>query len=175
MAKKTGQFYKFKWMLLAGVCAGSTLALTACGDNNSGQAEASPAVTQNSVAGRWYTQGQVSKGYTLFQANCAVCHKPDASGTLNWRNPDAQGKYPPPPLNGTAHTWHHPLSVLRMTVQRGGIALGGSMPGYADRLSADEIDAILAWVQSRWPDEIYVAWSQRNAQAGQMGQMMMRN
>lgn len=115
---------------------------------------------------RWYTQDQVMRGNALFQANCAVCHKPDASGTTNWREPDAQGKYPPPPLNGTAHTWHHPLPVLRRTVRNGGVPLGGSMPGFADKLKPDQIDDILAWVQSHWSDKVYGAWSGINAQAG---------
>jgi mono/diheme cytochrome c family protein len=114
---------------------------------------------------RWYTREQVMRGNVLFQANCAVCHKPDASSTPNWREPDAQGKYPPPPLNGTAHTWHHPLSILRRTVRNGGVPLGGAMPGFADKLKPDEIDDILAWVQSHWSDKIYGTWSEINTQA----------
>ncbi len=39
------------------------------------------------------------------------------------------------------------------------------MPGFADKLTLDEINAILAWVQSHWPEEIYAVWHQRNEQA----------
>ena len=84
---------------------------------------------------RWYSQVQVARGDALFQENCASCHKPDASGTPNWRETDAEGKYPPPPLNGTAHTWHHPLSILRRTVSVGGVPLGGTMPGFGEKLN----------------------------------------
>ena len=120
---------------------------------------------QTTQPGRWYTQTQVIQGYHLFQTHCAECHKPDASGTREWRTLDAEGKLPPPPLNGTAHAWHHPLSVLRRTLRLGGVPLGGSMPGFADKLTAEQIDAILAWVQSQWSDEIYRIWYERDTQA----------
>ena len=123
------------------------------------------APSQMSPIGRWYSQAQVGRGNALFQENCASCHKPDASGTPNWRETDAQGKYPPPPLNGTAHAWHHPLSVLRRTVRVGGVPLGGTMPGFGEKLNSREVDEILAWVQSHWSDEIYRIWYERNEQA----------
>ncbi|MCM8855705.1 MAG: cytochrome c [Candidatus Thiodiazotropha sp.] len=114
---------------------------------------------------RWYSQVQVERGDPLFQTNCASCHKPDASGTPNWRDLDADGKLPPPPLNGTAHAWHHPLSILHRTVRVGGVPLGGTMPGFAETLNTEQINEILAWVQSHWSDEIYRIWHERNAQA----------
>lgn len=116
---------------------------------------------------RWYSRQQVNRGNVLFQTQCAVCHQPDASGTPDWKKLNADGKLPPPPLNGTAHTWHHPLSVLRRTVKIGGVPLGGSMPGFAGKLTDREIDDILAWVQSHWPSEIYAAWARRNSKASQ--------
>lgn len=119
------------------------------------------------VAGRWYTREQVERGNVVFQANCAGCHNPDASGTADWKQTDANGKYPPPPLNGTAHTWHHPMSILHRTVAMGGQRLGGSMPGFGENLTAAQITDVLAWVQAQWPDEIYAAWKQRNDQATQ--------
>ena len=118
------------------------------------------------ITTRWYTTEQTVKGYPLYQANCAVCHKPDASGTENWQQQDANGNLPPPPLNGTAHAWHHPLPILRRTVYFGGMPVGGVMPGFGDKLSKDDIDAILAWVQSHWSDEIYGMWYQINTRAG---------
>jgi len=111
---------------------------------------------------RWYSQQQVSRGNVLYQENCASCHNADASGSTNWRKPDITGSYPPPPLNGTAHAWHHPLSALRLTIKIGGVPLGGTMPAFANKLDPQEIDAILAWVQSHWSDEIYNVWHERN-------------
>lgn len=114
---------------------------------------------------RWYRKDQVSTGAALYRENCASCHKENAEGTLEWKKRDANGKLPPPPLNGTAHAWHHSLDGLRTVVRRGGIPIGGSMPGFAEKLSQDEIDAILAWVQSHWSDEIYTIWHQRTIDA----------
>lgn len=138
------------------------LTLTGCGE---GQGTFTDTQLSQKRLNRWYSNSQVAKGNKLFQANCATCHQADASGTREWRKPDASGHYPPPPLNGTAHTWHHPISVLRRTVQKGGIPLGGTMPPFGDKLSPEEIDNILAWVQSHWSDEVYAAWNSRNLQA----------
>ena len=113
---------------------------------------------------RWYSAAQIQRGDPLYQTNCAECHKADASGTSNWMQPNPDGKFPPPPLNGSAHTWHHSLTVLRRTIKLGGERLGGTMPGFADKLNDEEIDDILAWVQSHWSEEIYRVWHERDAQ-----------
>lgn len=115
------------------------------------------------LSDRWYNSAQVQRGRSLYQANCASCHKSDMSGTPDWRKADAQGKYPPPPLNGTAHTWHHSLATLRRTIMTGGVPLGGTMPGFADQLNQEQIDDILSWIQSHWSDEIYRRWEERNS------------
>ena len=114
------------------------------------------------VPPRWYTKEQVTAGALLYKENCAFCHKDNAEGAANWRERDASGKLPPPPLNGTAHTWHHPLKVLRSVVKRGGEPVGGSMPPFTDKLDQAQVDAILAWVQSHWSDEIYAMWQERD-------------
>ena len=112
---------------------------------------------------RWYDDATVQRGNTLFQQNCASCHKPDASGTSDWKKPDANGKYPPPPLNGSAHAWHHGMALLKQTIRDGGVKLGGVMPPFKDKLSNPDIEAVIAYVQSTWPDKIYTSWLSRNA------------
>ncbi|BAO45073.1 c-type cytochrome [Thiolapillus brandeum] len=119
-------------------------------------------VPKMQVAPRWYDEAQVARGNKLFQANCAECHKPDASGAPDWKQTNAEGKLPPPPLNGTAHAWHHPMPLLQQIVRNGGIPMGGSMPAFKDKLTIDQINDILAWVQSHWPDQIYTTWMQIN-------------
>ena len=114
---------------------------------------------------RWYTQAQVAQGAPLYTEFCAECHGPKAASTHEWRKQDAEGYYPPPPLNGTAHTWHHPLSLLRRTIREGGAKFGGKMPPFAEKLNATEVDAIIAWFQSLWPDKIYTTWSRRSMSA----------
>ena len=113
---------------------------------------------EQQVSGRWYTQGQVEQGQELFQMHCAVCHGAKAEGTVNWFERDAEGNYPPPPLDGTAHAWHHALPVLERVIAEGGVAFGGVMPGFADTLKEEEIRSAIAYFQSQWPDDIYQQW-----------------
>lgn len=114
---------------------------------------------------RWYTAEQVAAGAVLYREHCAACHKANAEGTTEWRQRDANGNLPPPPLNGTAHAWHHPLDILRSVVRAGGQPVGGSMPPFVDKLSPAQIDAVLAWVQSHWSERIYAVWEDRDKQA----------
>ena len=122
--------------------------------------KASPAGAQSQT--RWYTKEQVAVGAVLYLESCAACHKENAEGSPNWRQRNAEGMLPPPPLNGTAHTWHHPLKVLRTVVKQGGDPVGGNMPAFAEKLTDEQIDAILAWVQSHWSNEIYNLWLERD-------------
>lgn len=112
---------------------------------------------------RWYTQAQVDMGKPLYLENCAACHQPDASGTKDWRTRLADDSLPPPPLNGTAHTWHHPLKILRYQIVEGGASVGGTMPSFKDKLDSQKVDAVIAWVQSNWSDEIYTRWAEIDA------------
>lgn len=111
---------------------------------------------------RWYSAKQVDLGKVVYAANCASCHGENAESTPNWRETDDQGQYPPPPLNGTAHTWHHSMDILRRTVNEGGAKLGGLMPAFGHVLQDGEVDAVIAYVQSLWPDKIYATWAQAN-------------
>lgn len=148
--------------------AATLLAVVACSndtDTDPARATAKATTPATGIAGRWYTKEQVAQGKHLFQLHCARCHGSRGQSTPDWRNPDRHGLYPPPPLNGTAHTWHHSLDLLRKTVREGGARLGGQMPGFADKLKPQDIDAILAWVQTLWTEQIYQAWFTRSGLA----------
>ena len=121
---------------------------------------AAPAQAQAEL--RWYDQAGIDKGATLYKQNCASCHGQNGEGTADWKKTDANGNYPPPPLNGTAHTWHHSINLLKKTILEGGARLGGLMPGFKDKLTDEEIDAVIAFFQSKWPDEVYANWAGRN-------------
>jgi len=117
------------------------------------------------VDGRWYSVEQVAAGEPLYQTYCSVCHAADGSATDEWRTPGPDGVYPPPPLNGTAHTWHHPIDVLDSTIVNGGVAFGGVMPGFGRALDEDDRLAIIAWFQSLWTDDIYQRWQKIDARS----------
>lgn len=117
---------------------------------------------QTPVTQRQYNAQELQQGQSLFRKNCASCHGWDAEGTVKeWQKRDAQGSYPPPPLNGTAHTWHHSVPVLHRTIRDGTQKLGGSMPPWGGKLNDDEILLIIQWLTSLWPDEIYETWQRQ--------------
>lgn len=116
------------------------------------------------VDGRWFTRSQYEMGKKVYADNCARCHGQYGQGIVDdWKQPNPDGSFPPPPLNGTAHTWHHPFSILLKTINEGGIPLGGTMPAFADSLSREEKVAAIAYFQSLWSDEVYERWEKMNA------------
>ena len=107
---------------------------------------------------RWYERSRVVSGEKVYAANCAVCHGARGEATPDWRRREPDGSFPPPPLNGTAHTWHHPFRVLATQIKFGAPGGGGKMPIFQGKLTDEEIIDVIAWFQSLWPDEIYAQW-----------------
>lgn len=94
---------------------------------------------------------QVSQGETLYQQSCAVCHGQNLEGAPDWKKPLADGSLPPPPHDDSGHTWHHPDFLLLQIISQGGKPLyDGVMPGFGDRLTPEEMAAILAYLKSHW-------------------------
>lgn len=111
--------------------------------------------------GRWYSEAQATMGRGVFAENCAVCHGAEAQGAEgDWREKLDDGSFRPPPLDGSAHAWHHPLEILLRVIDYGGVAMGGKMPEFIDVLEQDEKLAAIAYFQSFWSDEIYQQWMQ---------------
>jgi mono/diheme cytochrome c family protein len=107
----------------------------------------------------------VARGGQLYQTYCAVCHGANAEGAPNWHQKGPDGKLPPPPLDAGGHAWHHPKVALIRTIKDGTLKLGGGMPPWKDTLSDDDIEAVIAWFQSRWPAEVYRSWTQMDEKA----------
>lgn len=107
---------------------------------------------------RWYFSEQSERGRTVFASNCVVCHGNNAEATPNWKTRTASGHYPPPPLNGTAHAWHHPLRILNHTIRNGGATVGGQMPAFKNKLNPTDIVDVIAYFQSYWTNDVYEAW-----------------
>jgi mono/diheme cytochrome c family protein len=107
---------------------------------------------------RWYGPEEVERGAGAYAQLCAGCHGDRAQGTFAWRKRGADGKFPPPPLDGTAHAWHHPIRVLDSQIRFGAPGGQGSMPGFSNALSTEQVLEIIAWFQDKWPDEVYAAW-----------------
>lgn len=146
----------------------SILALTACSQENDRAESETGTIDAQAISlkpepdtGRWYTEEQVMRGKEIFAENCAGCHGDNAESTPDWKTPDANGNYPPPPLNGSAHAWHHPLAVLKRVIEDGGEPYGGVMPAWGDTLSDRQIVDVIASFQSYWPEETYQLWLER--------------
>ena len=107
---------------------------------------------------RWFSQAVVDYGANLFQQNCATCHGANAEGTADWKQRDANGNYPPPPLDGSAHAWHHSIPQLMRSIKEGSIKLGGTMPPFGDKFSDQQVLSLIAYFQSKWPDQLYARW-----------------
>ncbi len=102
---------------------------------------------------------QLALGRNLYGENCAACHGAELEGQANWRARDSNGLLPAPPHDETGHTWHHSDQQLFEITKRGTAALVGSnyqtaMGPFAEVLSDDEIRAVLAYIKSRWPENI---------------------
>lgn len=102
---------------------------------------------------------QVALGERVYHAECASCHGPDLEGEPGWKSPGPDGAYPAPPHDATGHTWHHDDALLFDYTRRGGAAvIGGNfksnMPGFGDRLTDDEIRAVIAFIKSSWPPRL---------------------
>jgi mono/diheme cytochrome c family protein len=150
------------------------VAITASAIGMAGCQPSSQSPAQNSASmpmtvTRWYDAQRVARGDEVFRQNCAACHGTNAEGAPNWQKPGPDGKYPAPPLNGTAHAWHHPFASLKDTIRNGTARLGGSMPPWRDKLSEQDIESVIAWFQSHWPDELYAAWARMDAESRRAG------
>jgi mono/diheme cytochrome c family protein len=133
------------------VLVGIVLLLSGCGESSSPPA--------NKVEPRSVDMMQITRGKLLFADNCARCHGESAQGAPQWRFRNTDGTFPPPPLNGSGHAWHHSHEWLREMI-RSGTEPDGHMPAWGGKLSDAQIDDIIAWFQSNWPDEVYQTWAE---------------
>jgi mono/diheme cytochrome c family protein len=97
---------------------------------------------------------KIKRGEEVYQKNCASCHGPNGEATPGWRTPGPDGRYPPPPLDGSAHAWHHSTETLEKMIREG----GPGMPAWNGKLTDQQIDDVIVWIKSLWPDEIYDIW-----------------
>ena len=101
----------------------------------------------------------IIRGKIIYQNNCISCHQVNLIGVDNWKELDEDGHRKSPPLNGTGHTWHHDDATLHNIIKYGLVKLvknyQGKMLGYEDKLKDKDIDSVLAYIKSFWPDDMY--------------------
>ncbi len=103
----------------------------------------------------------VELGERVYAENCAACHGVNLEGEpgFDWRQKKPDGTFPAPPHDKTGHTWHHPDTLLFTYTANGGqVFLGDTgtsgMPAFADVLTFQEIEAVLVYIKSTWPEAI---------------------
>ncbi len=103
----------------------------------------------------------VALGKVVYEEACASCHGARLEGQPDWRIRGADGRLPAPPHDERGHTWHHPDRQLFEMTKYGIEAFApagykSDMPAYEGVLSDAEIWAVLAYIKSRWPDEVRI-------------------
>lgn len=146
------------------------LLLAACQQEPTPPAAMAVAMTSTAAVPHGLDPQRIARGAALYKAHCVACHGDRAQGAPDWSRKGPDGKYPPPPLDAQGHAWHHPMSMLVATVREGTLQKGGGMPPWKGVLQDEEIEAVLAYVQSLWPEETYKSWQlmDEKARAGQM-------
>jgi mono/diheme cytochrome c family protein len=99
---------------------------------------------------------QEQDGRSLYETNCASCHGAQLEGQPDWMSRLPNGRLPAPPHDETGHTWHHSDAQLFRIVKEGLAAIAPGyetdMPAFADRMTEDEIRAVIDFIKSTWPD-----------------------
>ncbi len=109
-------------------------------------------------------------GRALYVEHCSACHGVDLEGQPDWRSPDANGLYPAPPHDETGHTWHHDDAMLIDYITRGGqavlddmgVTFSSGMPSFGSVLDEREIEAVLDYIKSTWPEKIRELQAERS-------------
>ena len=112
----------------------------------------------------------IDLGRVVYAKNCESCNGVALEGQTNWRQRDADGYLPAPPHDETGHTLHHPDSYLFLMTRYGiesmiGKSYPNNMPAYEDKLTDEEILAVLSYIKSTWSSRIQRKHDQINARA----------
>jgi mono/diheme cytochrome c family protein len=101
----------------------------------------------------------IARGKIVYESNCVSCHQVNLVGAENWKGLDEDGHTKAPPLNGKGHTWHHDDASLHNIIKYGLAKLvknyEGKMLGFEDNLKDKDIDSVLSYMKSFWPDDVY--------------------
>lgn len=89
------------------------------------------------------TSDPVAQGREVFLRICAECHGQNAEGHI---------LEPAPALDHTEHAWHHPDQQFRDWIKNGKLGFA-QMPALGDRLSDEEITAVIAYLHTLWTPE----------------------
>lgn len=92
------------------------------------------------------TPDLVAQGREVYLRECAECHGERGQGYAG--HPGAS------PLDDSGHAWHHPDQQIYGWIVDGKLAVsGGGMPALGDRLTDEEVGAVIAHLHGLWTEE----------------------
>ncbi len=97
----------------------------------------------------------VAKGEGFYKKNCIACHGEKGAG----ENPadiyamDSKGNYVAPPLNESAHAWHHTDEQL-VEIILDGSSRNPRMIAWKNQISKDDARALVEYIKSLWSERI---------------------
>lgn len=114
---------------------------------------------ETAVRADWQDAALVAEGQALYRKNCAFCHGDALEGQNGWDRDYPNGHRPALPLDGTAPTWRLSDDDIFDVIKYGGQPFSprnykNDMPGFEIQIPDAGIWAIVAYLKSRWPDEI---------------------
>jgi mono/diheme cytochrome c family protein len=109
----------------------------------------------------------VTAGAGLYAARCAACHGRHREGQPLWQLADRDSWRRAPAHDWTGHTWLHGDEDLFHVTKYGRFDYAppnapSAMPAFATTLSDGEILSVLAFIKSRWPDNLRAAQASLN-------------
>jgi mono/diheme cytochrome c family protein len=122
------------------------LVFSACAGNEPKDSDTASPMPVITVMGEEASAETLARGAELYAANCQSCHGGATGGNL---------KDIPPPHNANGHTWHHADQQL-MNMVLNGIPFSleeQKMPAFRDKLTEEEVKAILAYIKTWWTEE----------------------
>lgn len=102
----------------------------------------------------------VAIGETVYRDHCSSCHGANLEGEPDWKTRKPNGRFPAPPHDETGHTWHHRDEVLFDLTKHGlkppyaPAGYQSDMPAFGGILTDEQIWAVLAYIKSKWPENI---------------------
>ena len=111
---------------------------------------------------------QVKRGKLVYKKFCSLCHGANLEGQPNWRVRNEEGKLPAPPHDSSGHTWHHADELLFGMTKYGLVPpyapknYKNDMPAWEGTLNDEDIWAVIAFIKSKWPEELRQAQEETN-------------
>ena len=115
-----------------------------------------------------FEPASVTRGAGVYEQHCALCHGPQAQGHPDWQTPSDGAFAAAPPLNGTGNDWKRSRAELTAVIRNGARRKSDKtevMPAWKGRLNERDIEDVVNWMQSLWPEQVYDAWNKAQAAA----------